>query len=203
MNLKNMTMALIIALVYEMLLKLSHIVIPTLFNVRPVSAITSLLSFFIFVIIVLFLLLFYKKERFSQEITVLIKVLIGCFVLSVALRLPIIQNLIDHHQVRLLQEIVGFVQAVLLFIFSIFYKSTIPSGERLMRNAALFITVMFGIGIIKSLYSLIIFSRFVISGISVNFSPIFNGTMVILFLITHGSLIYFLYRYYQFKFGSE
>ncbi len=200
MNLKNMTIALIVALGYEMLLKLSHIIKPSLFDTHLVSAVTSLLSFFVFVIIVLFLSLFYKNEQFNNEIAVVLKILIGCFALSFALRLAIIQNLIDYHQVRLLQESVGFIQAILLFIILIFYKSTFPSGERLLSNAALCLTVMFGIGIIKSLFSLIIFLRFVISGIAINLSPIFSGIMVIIFLITHISIIYFLYRYYQFKF---
>lgn len=38
MNLKNLTIALIASLGYEVLLKLSHLLIPSLFQTSPISA---------------------------------------------------------------------------------------------------------------------------------------------------------------------
>ena len=68
MNLKNMTIALIIALLYEILLKLSHILTPSLFNIPIVSGITSVLSFIVGVIIILFVFLFYTEERSNKQL---------------------------------------------------------------------------------------------------------------------------------------
>lgn len=203
MNLKNMTIILIIASAYEILLELSHLFIPSLFNISPVSNITSVLSFVVGVIIILFMFSFYREERTNKKVEMVLKILIGCIVLHFILRLPITRNMIDYKVVRLVGEIIGLINAILLFILLIFYKSGIPSAKKSIKQAAVFLTVMFGIGIIKSLYSLITFTRFVISGITVNFSPIFLNMMLILSLITHTSIIYFLYRYYEFKFYAK
>ena len=199
MNLKNMTIALIIALAYEIVLKLSHLFIPSLFNISPVFSITSVLSSIVGVIIILFMFSFYKEERTNKKVEMVLIILIGCIVLHFILRLPITRNMIDYKVVRLVGEIIGFFKAILLFVLLIFYKSEIPSDKKSIKQAAVFLAVVFGIGIIKSLYSLIAFTSFVISGITVNFSPIILNMMFILFLITHTSIIYFLYRYYQFK----
>jgi hypothetical protein len=60
MNLKNMTIALIIALVYEILLKLSYILIPSLFHISFASIITSAFFFIVSIVIILFIYFFYK-----------------------------------------------------------------------------------------------------------------------------------------------
>ena len=199
MNLKNMIIALIIALLYEILLKLSHILTPSMFNIPIVSGITSVLSFIVGVIIILFVFMFYIEERSNQQLEMVLKILIGCIVLHFILRLPITRNMIDYKLVRLSEQIIGLIQAILYFVLLIFYKREIPSDEKLLKHATVILTIIFGIGIIKSLYSLITFTRFIIAGIEVNFSPIFLNMMFILFLMTHTSIIYFLYRYWQFK----
>lgn len=203
MNLKNMTIALIIALAYEILLKLSHLLVPSLFNQSPIYSITWVLSFIVGVIIILFMVSFYKEEGPNKKVEIVLKILIGCIVLHFTFRLPITRSMIDYKVVRLVGEIVGFIKAILLFALLIFYKGEIPFGERLIKQAAVFATVVFGIGVIKSLYSLINFAKFVISGVTVSFSPIFYNIMFILFLMTHISIIYFLYRYYQFRSYEE
>ena len=202
-NLKNMTIALIISLAYEMLLKLSHTLIPSLFNISVIPRITSVISFVVGVIIILFLFLFYQEERTNDKVALVLKLLIGCFVLQFILRLPITEKMIDYKMVRLIVALLGFINAILLFVLMIFYKREIPPEENLLNQAAMFITVMFGMNIIKSLYSFISFMRFVFSGITVHYSPIFHYILFVLFLVTHASIIYFLCRYYQFKFTLE
>ncbi len=202
-NLKNMTIALIISLAYEILLKLSHLFIPSLFNISFVSNIISLLSFIVGAIVILFIFLFYKEEEFNKKVKIVLKILIGCIVLIFIFRLPIIRNITDYKIQRLIIEIIGFIKAILLFIILIFYKSEIPYDKQFIKKAAVFLTVMFGIGIIKSLYSLFTFLIFVISGTIVNYPPIFYSIMIIIFLITHISIIFFLHRYYQLKFYEQ
>ncbi len=195
-----MTIALIITLAYEILLKLTHIFIPSLFYISPVPGITSMISFISGVIIILFVFLFYKEESSNKKVGLALILIIGCFVPHTILRLPITREIFDFKIIRLLGEIVGFIRAILLFILLIFYRREIPSNEKLLKHATIFITIMFGFGIIKSLFSLISFARFFISGITIDFSPIFFTMIFILFLISHASIIYFLYHYYQFKF---
>jgi hypothetical protein len=108
--------------------------------------------------------------------------------------------MIDHKVVRLVGELVGFIKAIFLFVLLIFYKKGIPAGEKLLKQAADLAAVMFGIGIFKSLSSLVTFTYYILSGIETDFSPIFYHIMFIIFLFTQASVIYFLYHYYQFKF---
>jgi hypothetical protein len=198
-SLKNMTVALVIALAYEILFKLSHMLAPSLFNLSIVSLVTSLLSFIVWVTIILFMFLFYKEERSSANVAMAIKMLIACIVLQFVFRSPAASGVMSHQTARLVGEVIGLVKAVVLFALVILYRSTIPIGERSIKQAAVFIAVMFGIGIVKSLSSIIYFARFLISGTTVDYPPAFYSIMFIVFLATHASIIYFLYRYYQFK----
>jgi len=202
-NLKNMSIALIIALAYEVLLKLGYLLLPSLVDVSTVSGITSILSYIVGVTIILFVFFFYKEERSNTRIKMIVKILMGCIVLQFMFRLPITRAMSDYQVVRLAGEMVGFIRAILLFVLLIFYRRDIPSGEKLIRQAAVFVAVMFGIGVFQSLLSLVAFVRFVISGITVYYSPFFYRIMFALFLMTHVSIIYFLYRYYQFKFTAK
>lgn len=203
MNLKNMAITLIIALAYEVLLKLSYLLLPSSLDVSTVSGITSILSYIVGATIFLFVFFFYKEERSNTRIEMVLKILMGCIVLQFILRLPITRAMSDYQVVRLAGEMVGFIRAMLLFVLLIFYRRDIPSGEKSIRQAAAFVTVMFGIGVFQSLLSLVAFVRFVISGITVYHSPFFYSIMLALFLMTHVSIIYFLYRYYQFKFTAK
>ena len=142
-------------------------------------------------------------EKSNTKLGTVLKILLGCFVLNFLLRLPVIQEMMGFKTVRMTGEIIGFVNAVLLFALMIIYKQGIPTGKKPIKQAADFVTIMFGIGIIKSLSSLITFTRFVLFGTEIVFPPVFYNIIFILFLITHVSIIYFLYRYYQFKFNEK
>jgi hypothetical protein len=199
-SLKNLTIALIILLAYEILLKLSHVFIPFAFNISLISSITRIISFMVGVVIILFIFLFYKAERSNRKLAIVLKIVLGCIILHFILRLPMAREMIDHKVVRLVGELVGFVEAIFLFLLMIFYKKGIPANGKAIKRAANFAAIMFSIGIIKSLSSLITFTRYVISGIETDFSPIFYNTMLIIFIFTQASVINFLFRYYQFKF---
>jgi hypothetical protein len=199
LNLKNMTIALIIALSYEILLKLSRQFIPLLFHNAPVINITQVLSLLTGIIIILFIILFYKQEGTDKKVKLVLKILIGLLILHFILKLPQAGNLINYKTARLAREIIGFIQAVLLFLLLIFYQSEISPGEKLFKQVAIFLTVIFGITIFRNLFSLIFYTYFIISGISVTFSPLFYQVMFFLFLITQVTIIWFLYGYYQFR----
>ena len=203
MNLKNMTIALMISSGYAILLKLSHLFIPSLFHISSIPGITQMLSLIVGVIIILFLFLFYAEEKSNTKLETVLKILLGCFILNFLLRLPVIQGMIGFKAVRMTREIIGFVNAVLLFALLIIYKQGLPAGRQPIKQAADFVTVMFGIGVIKSLSSLITFTRFVLFGTEAVFPPAFYNIMFILFLFTHASIIYFLYHYYKFKFTEK
>ena len=203
LNLKNMTIALIIALCYEILLKLSRQFIPFLFNHAPVMNITQVLSFLTGIIIILFMILFYQQEGTDRKVKWVLQVLIGLLILHFILRLPFIENLINFRAARLTGEIIGFIQAVFLFLLLIFYQNQIASREKSFKQAAVFLTVMFGIAIFRNLLSLIFYTHFIISGISITFSPLFYQVLFFLFLITQVTIIWFLYGYYQFRIVAE
>ncbi len=198
-----MTIALMISFGYEMLLHLSHLFIPSIFTISSILGITRMLSLIVSIIIILFLFLFYKEEKSNTKLGTVLKIVLGCIVLNFLLRLPGIREMMGVKAVRLTGEIIGFVNAVLLFALLIVYKQGLPAGKQPIKPAADFVTVMFGIGIIKSLSSLITFTRYVIFGTETIFPPAFYNIMFILVLITQASIIYFLYRYYQFKFTKK
>ena len=120
MNLKNISIALIIALAYEVLLKLGYLLLPSLVDVSTVSGITSILSYIVGVTIILFVFFFYKEERSNTRIAMIVKILMGCIVLQFMFRLPITRAMSDYQVVRLAGEMVGFIRAILLFVLLIF-----------------------------------------------------------------------------------
>jgi hypothetical protein len=195
----NMTIALVIALAYEIVLKLARMTIPSLLDAPPVSGITSVLSLVVGLVIILFLLSFHNEEGSNKNIALVLKIVIGCFVLHFLSRLPMMRNLLGYQALRFVDEIIGFVTAVVLLVLLVLYGRAIPAGERSMKQAAVFLTVMLAIGVLRNAVSLAAYARFVISGATTDFSQPFYTTMVILFFMTHASIIYFLYRYYQLK----
>jgi hypothetical protein len=199
LNLKNMTIALIIALCYEILLKLSRQFIPILFHNASLTNTTQVLSFLTGIIIILFMILFYQQEGTDKKVKLVLKILIGLLILHFILRLPFTEYLINYRAARLTGEIIGFIQAVFLFLLLIFYQNQISPREKLFKQAAVFLTIMFGITIFRNLFSLIFYTYFIISGISVTFSPLFYQVLFFLFLITQVTVIWFLYGYYQFR----
>lgn len=196
MNLKNIKIALIIALIYEILLKFSHILIPSLFNIPFVSIITLALFFVVNIIIILFIYFFYREEKLDNKIELVLKILIGCFIIGFISRLPLLQRMSNNRVIRLFEEIIGFIKAILIFAFFMLYRKRILPSERLLAQATVFTAIMLGIGIIKSLYSLINYVRFIIYGIKIIYSPMFYNIMFILLLFTHLSIINFLYHYH-------
>jgi CDP-diglyceride synthetase len=193
------TIALMAALAYEMVLKFLHLISPSLFNVHAVSGVTSLLTFLVGCIIVLFLLSFYNEERSDRNVALILKILLAFFIVAILFRLPIVQNLMGFQTTRLFSEMIGSVVAICLFVLIIFYGKSISAEKNALKQAAVFLTVMLGIGMLKSIFSSVLYVQFVVSGAMTDPFASFYAAMTILFFITHASMIYFLYRYYQVK----
>lgn len=199
MNVKNMTLAMIIALSYEIVLKLIIIILPTVVHSQIFTNITKLLSLIVGIIIILFLFFFYNKEKSNKSIQAVLKILIVCFVLGFLLRLPVTRNTFGYSDALFVGEIVGLIQAILLLLLMILYQKAIPSHKKTLKFAAVFVAVMFGIGVIKSGYFLINYTIFVATGMAADASPMCSKISLIFFLLTHISIIYFLYQYYQYR----
>jgi hypothetical protein len=197
---KNITVALMIALAYEMALKMCLKLWPQLFNQPIIVGVRLLLLFIIGLIIMLFFSYFYKEEKLDKSLVRILIILLITLFVRFLFRLPITQRM---SEIRLIQEILDFMKAVLLFALITVYWQTMPFVLKKMKQAAMLLAIMLGIGIIKSGYSLITFARFSVSGIETTFSPLFYQGIFIVFLITHGAEIYFLYCYYQFKFAMK
>jgi hypothetical protein len=100
MNLKNMTVALIAVLIYEAVLKLTHVLTPSLHEVAPVAYATDALRLVTGLILIIFLYLFYREERAIAGVDRLMKPLLFCIVLSVLLRLPVLRGTLNIMFVR-------------------------------------------------------------------------------------------------------
>jgi hypothetical protein len=130
-------------------------------------------------------------------------VLIACFVLRVVMRLEVMGAALDHQKVRVAGDVVGVAISILLLVVIMLYRAEIPSGPKPLRRASAIVAVMFGIGVVKNLVSLGYLVRFDASGAMTEFPPAFYNMMFVLFLLTNGSVLYFLFRYYELKSAAD
>jgi hypothetical protein len=200
MNLKNMTAAMIAALVYEVILKLTHVLTPSLHHISLMAGITTMLAYLTRAILVIFLYFFYQEEKDTDRMIrrLLIPVL-ACFALILVLRIPALRVMLAVTVTRVLGQSVGLVVSVLLLFVVLVYRKSVPGSQRRLRQAALFVSITFGIGVITSLARFVEITRFAASGEATEHSPAFFGVMLVVFLVTHVALIYFLYEYYRLK----
>jgi len=202
MFLKNMLLALMIALGYEMVLKAGRLLVPGWFNSPFMHSLTPLLSILVSLIILLFLISFYQEEKGYKPIGNMVKILIVLFVLNFIFKLAVVRDALGYQSARLTGEIFSLITVALMFSLLIFFIHRLPAENVLLKQATLFLLFMFGIGIIKNIFSMYVFGRFVLSGVTMEFSDWFYQMMMVIFFLTHLSLIYFLFRYYQFKFQT-
>jgi hypothetical protein len=203
MNIRSMTFALIVAVAYTILLKLGHVLAPSLFEVSAVGVAKAVMSVAVGVVIILFLVAFHNEEKAKGRLATALKVLIACFVLRVVMRLEVMGAALDHQKVRVAGDVVGVAISILLLVVIMLYRAEIPSGPKPLRRASAIVAVMFGIGVVKNLVSLGYLVRFDASGAMTEFPPAFYNMMFVLFLLTNGSVLYFLFRYYELKSAAD
>jgi hypothetical protein len=196
MNVRKLSIALMIALTYELLSKLGHAIVPSITNIPAFSAIPSIL---ILLIIILFLYFFHLEERANRVIGRVLVLLLSFFVIRLLLKTLVVSNSLPFTVIRLSGFCAGLAISILLFVLMFLYQKTIPLQVKHLQQATIFTTAMFGIGILKSLGALIDYSRFLITGNTTDYPPLFMHLMTLLFMLTHLSMIYFLFRYHQFK----
>ncbi len=203
MSLRVTTIAIMIGLSYEILFKIVHLLVPSFVRIPIVTWITTLLSIVVGIIIFLFLLALYQEEKSHRNVKTVLILLLSCFILRFLIRLPWLREAFDYLVIRMSGEVLSFFQAGLLLVFAILFRKIIPDERQAMKRATEYVIIMFSFGLLASVYSLITYARFFIAGTVVTFSPLFLNMMFVLFLLTHGSMIYFLYRYYQIHSPSE
>ncbi len=199
MNIRTITLAMIVVLAYEIVLKLSHFLFPHALQNHIAISITGVLAVLAGMIIILFLILFLQTEGSSPTLAWSIRALIGAYVLLFMLRFALAGNLLDFKTLRLLSEIMGVLTAALMFIVLVSYRALIPSDRLALFQATNIAAFFLGIRILFKLYSAIEFSRFISSGESGEYSSGFYILVSGIYLLTHLSIIYFFFRYYQFK----
>ena len=193
MNMKNLTITFIIGLLYEILLHVCTI----FFNIDSIYRITHLISFLFCLVILAFIIEFYKKEKSNKNLKRILEIFIGFIVISLILSLPIYRNMNDLKIIRLLENIVRFINAILFLILMITIRKIIKFDNKLFLQAATLLTFILGITIFIKLFSLITYIRFLISRVVTNYSTLLLNSIFVLFLLTHFLLILFLYRYYK------
>ncbi len=203
MNLKHMTVLLIAVLIYEVVLKLTHVLLPSLHEISLVASVTAGLRYVTGVILVAFIYLFYMAEKEYGGIRQVAGLIMIFVALNVILRLLVTRGTGDHASIRVVSQLAGLSISVLFFMLVVVYRRNVPLAQKPLRCAALLVAVTFGIGIGTSLVKSIEITRFAVHGEMTDHSPLFFNLMFVLFLVTHAAVIYFLYRYYQFKFGRS
>lgn len=199
MNITKISIALLIALIFEIVKKVFYFLLPSAVNIPIISTSMSILSAIVIAIVLMFLVAFYQEEKTNKNIQIVLQFLIVCFVLLIILKLPVISRVIQYRYVDISIEIINTIKSVIYFLFIILFRKEIFLVDKRLLQASNFLSLMLGIGILKSLYSLIQYSQYMLSGTESQFSSFFYCMMFLIFLFTHLSFIYFLYRYYQFK----
>jgi hypothetical protein len=197
MNTKKFAIALIAGLSYEVLLKLCLTFAPSVLEHPALAAVSSILSFLVGVVLILFLLLFYKENRSNQKVAAVSLSLVACFALRFLLRLPALRSLVGYEPTRFVGEALGFATAILLFLLAWWYRSCIPGGGKSLRGAADVLAALLAVAVVPHIYSLIDYARFMSRGTTTDFPPAIYQVMFMLFVLTHASAMYFLYRYAQ------
>jgi hypothetical protein len=199
MNTKNSAVALIAGLSYEVLLKLCRTLVPSLFDVPLVATTSSMLSLLVGLAMILFLVLIYKEHRSNQGVVRVSVSLVACLLVRFALRLLLVRGRIEFHVTRFVDVAIGLVTALLLFLLVLWFRRSVPVDRKSLRHAASLLATLLAIGLVTHLYSLIDYAHFMTSGIPTDDPPLCYHLMLLLFILTHASAIYFLLRYSQFK----
>jgi hypothetical protein len=203
MNLKNLTIALIIALVYEIFFKLSRNFASFIFEIPLVSSITKLFSFAMGLVIILFIFYFYQEEKDGGAIELALKITLGVVILAFLYRLPLPHSVNDFKTFRFIGGILSLAGSALFFLFVLMYRKKIPQSAGPFLQAITLVSVVFAIDILKNLYSLITLVRFIMFGAIVDFPFAIHRAMFVLFIFGHLALIYFLYQFYRFNVSSN
>ena len=193
MNMKTLTGAFIIGLLYEVLLHICTL----FFNIEAIYRITHLISILFGLVILAFIMEFYKKEKSNKNLKRILEILIGLFIVHLILSLPIAGNMSDLKIVRLSENTVRFIISILLFVLLVNITKIIKGDHKTFHRAAALLAYMLGIVIFVKLYSFISYLRFFISGAADNPSSLILNGIFVLFLLTRLSMILFLYRYYK------
>jgi hypothetical protein len=122
MNLKNMTMVLIITLVYEVILKSAHTLTPSFFDIRQVTGVVTGLRYVTGVIVVVFIYLFYRAEGQPRLVGQGLRLLLLCVAVSLVLRLPVIDRGMSRLSVRVASQTIGLAISALLFVVIVAYR---------------------------------------------------------------------------------
>jgi hypothetical protein len=199
MNIRRASVALIIALAYEVLLKLSHTFAPALFHVPAVTTAVAILRVLVALVVILFLATYLGEEGADRRIAGTCALLIGCAVLRFIVDRSGSLGLAGFETVRLAEAALGSVQSALLLLLAGFSYRALPRRAAMLRRPLLIIVLLFAVGTVKSLYALITFARFVVIGTEAEFPALFHDAVLALFLLTHAAVILFLYRYQQAK----
>jgi hypothetical protein len=202
MNLKNMTMVLIITLVYEVILKSAHTLTPSFFDIRQVTGVVTGLRYVTGVIVVVFIYLFYRAEGQPRLVGQGLRLLLLCVAVSLVLRLPVIDRGMSRLSVRVASQTIGLAISALLFVVIVAYRRSVAAAHLPLRRAASAVAVVFAIGIGASLAELVEIVRFAVSEQATGHSRAFFNLMFVWFLVTHASVIYFLFMYRQSKRGA-
>ncbi len=190
MKLDRLIGLVIVAIVYTILLKLSHILVPGLYEEPVIAGFARVLSLVAAIVVVLFLVAFHRAERSNRSLAPVLRVLMAGIALRAVLRL-----LGGHEVAHLVVQGLAVVNASLLLAAIVLYGRSVPAAETALRWAAALVTVMLAIGVVASVAQLVYAVRFVGTGEETRFGPGLYAAMLVVFLATQGAIIHFLWRY--------
>lgn len=195
MNIRNATYALIAALIFDIIFKVIYFIDPSILSGTFISSITKIISFAVGIIVILFLYYFYNRSRSHKNLAVLIKVLIVVFVLQYLARLSAFQNFFHHSNLMFFRSVLNVIRAIILFATLVIFIKSLPEEPIKLKQSAVVLSILFGVGIAKNLYMLILYIKYLESGYMLQVNPAFQLAFFVLFLLFHVCVLWFLFTY--------
>jgi len=193
MNLRKATSFLLLGLIYTLLHKLAHAVIPSLREPGLVNGVASLLWLIATSALILFAYYFLKEvSPLPGQIRVALLCIMGCTAVILLVRLPL-GILSSSGVVRRLAfdaATLGNACALVVFVFSL--RRALPAGSSLQRPL-LIAGWAIGLGMVLGLVSTGYYVAFLVTGHDVEPLPVFQSVAVAAFLVGYGAAVYFLF----------
>ncbi len=187
--------ALIFALIWEMVYKLGHSAVPESMVPYPFLTITWIMTLLVSLIVLAFLVLFYRVERDNPALRKTLVALVAALVLRLGFRLALAAGTVSHGTQHLVGGIFTVLIAMLLLTAIVAFFTRLPATLPSLHKATLAVMVLYLLGLFRSVIELVMYARFLSSGAMYEPSGALWGVLVALFLATHLALIWFLYRY--------
>lgn len=195
MNQRTLTVLFMASMVYEVLLKLSLMALPSMFDVPGVKMISFLLSFLFGIVVIAFGYSLFRQLKTIRPLGTVMKLILFTLGLSILFRIPQIRAGMDLAASRLTDYVLRLAISFLILVFFIMLYRNTGIHRRPLRNAIVISAVLLGVNTVLGFVRVGWFAYFMASGVDKEPTPLFLGMLMLLFLAIRAALINFAWQF--------